>query len=197
MQSKVTSKNEQLVIKSAETLPERIRAAAARGLAQGLLGVAAMAQLDFLSGPRPGKIQSITGRLRQGVNTSVEVSGDRIVGRIGNNVKYAARHEFGFHGIEQVKAHTRVVDQTFANFTDSVAGTRKRAVSLDGDFHGFTESRKRASGRQRTGFVGIQHVRAHTRKINYAGKPFIRPALEASKGTVEKAINAEVATVKA
>lgn len=193
MQATLTAKNEQVVIKSVATLQERIRAAAARGLARGLLGVAAMAQLDYLSGPRPGKIQSITGRLRQGVNTAVEVKGDQVIGRIGDNVKYAARHEFGFRGIESVREHVRVISNVHASGEN--IDLRKRA-SVDGEFVGFMESRKRASRRQRTGFVGIQHVRAHVRRVNYPGKPFIRPALEKSQQNIVASIKTEVNEVK-
>lgn len=190
----ITAKNEQLVIAGLKTLDERVLQAAETGLARGLLFVVAAAQREYLSGPRPGKIQSVTGRLRQSVSSNVTRSGDRVVGRVGSAVKYAAFHEFGFHGVQNVKAHSRVIDQTFGNYADSVKGTRKKAVSDTGEVLGFTESRKRAASRQRTGIVSVQFVKAHSRNVNYAGKPFVRPALEAMtpqiKAEIVKDLNA-------
>jgi hypothetical protein len=175
----ITAKNEQLVITGLKTLDERVLQAAETGLARGLLLVVAKSQLEYLNGPRPGKIQSVTGRLRQSVTSNVTRSADRVIGRVGSAVKYAAFHEFGFHGVQNVKAHTRVVDQTFTDYSDSVKGSRKSAVSDQGELLGFKESRKRAASRQRTGLVSVQFVKAHSRQVNYAGKPFVRPALEA------------------
>lgn len=192
MELKITAQNEQLVIKRLTELPDKAVGACARALQRGLLGAMSIAQLRYLSGPRPGRIQSITGRLRMGMNSQVEIKDGQVIGKLGNNVKYAAFHEFGFHGVVNVRAHTRVVDQTFGSYTDSKAGTRKRAVSLEGEFLGFMESRKRASRRQRTGFVGVQFVKAHQRKLNYAGKPFTRPALDAATPMILDEINREL-----
>ena len=202
MEIKVTNQNEQLVIKKLAELDDKVVGACARAMQRGLLGAVAKAQLEYLSGPRPGKIQSISGRLRMGMNSSITISSDGVTGNIGNNVKYAAFHEFGFHGVVNVRAHSRVISQTtqgrnsLESYADSTRSTRKRANSLDGEFLGFMESRKRASGRQRTGFVGVQFVKAHQRKVDYAGKPFTRPALEAMTPFILEEINTELKALK-
>jgi len=190
---KVTNQNEQLVIKKLSELDDQVLGACGRALQRGLLGAVAKAQLEYLSGPRPGKIQSISGRLRMGMNSQVEVKAGQIIGRIGNHVKYAAFHEFGFHGVVNVRAHTRVISN---NHKAGERDIRKRAHSLDGEFLGFMESRKRASSRQRTGFVGVQFVKAHQRKVDYAGKPFTRPALEAMTPMILEEINTELKALK-
>lgn len=63
------------------------------------------------------------------------------MGRVVSNLSYAAYQEFGFHGVEQVKAH----------------------------------SRNECFGRQTKPFM----VPAHSRNVDYAGKPYARPALAA------------------
>jgi phage gpG-like protein len=192
----ITAKNEQLVIAGLKALDEVVLQAAETGLARGLLLVVASSQREYLSGPRPNKIQSVTGRLRQSVTSNVTRSADRVVGRVGSSVKYAAFHEFGFHGVQNVRAHSRVMDQTFGGYEDSVRGTRKQAVSDKGEVLGFTESRKRAARRQRGGFVSVQFVRAHSRRVNYAGKPFVRPALEQLTPQISTEITKELNATK-
>lgn len=176
----IKAKNEQLVIAGLKTLDARVLQAAETGLARGLLLVVAKSQLEYLSGPRPAKIQSVTGRLRQSVTSNVTRSADRVIGRIGSAVKYAAFHEFGFHGVMNVKAHTRVTQNINAK-GDSIASTGK-VIS------GVVQSRKVIAGKQRGGFVSVQFVRAHSRQVNYAGKPFVRPALEALQPQIKAEI---------
>jgi hypothetical protein len=62
-------------------------------------------------------------------------------GRVVSNLSYAAYQEFGFQGVEQVKAHER----------------------------------SECFGRQTRPFM----VPAHSRQVDYAGKPYARPALAA------------------
>jgi hypothetical protein len=178
IQAGIKAQNEQVVIANLRTLDERILTAAETGLARGLLLVVAKSQREYLSGPRPARLQSVTGRLRQGVTSSVSRQGDKIVGRVGNAVKYAAFHEFGFHGVMNVRAHTRVTDQVSGNL-DLETDTRRAIRDRDGNLLGYKESRKASTKFQRGGFVSVQFVKAHQRKVNYAGKPYLRPALEA------------------
>lgn len=193
MQARITSKNAQLVIRSAETLPARIEGAMATGLRRGLLGVVAIAQLEYLSGPRPGKIQSISGRLRQSVTSEVEQSPGRIVGRVGSAVKYAAFHEFGFHGVVNVRAHTRAL-QAFTESGGEQSLDLGPVVSDTGELLGFKRTRKQAATRLQKGFVSVGFVRAHRRKVDYAGKPYLRPAID--KVDLAGEINRAVADLK-
>lgn len=48
-----------------------------------------------------------TGTLRRSINQKLLETGTGVYGQIGTNVKYAAIHEFGFDGIENVRAHLR------------------------------------------------------------------------------------------
>lgn len=198
---KITEKNASGVAAKIATVPERLQNAIATGLQRGLLEAARVTQMEFLSGPRPSKLDAVTTRLRNSIVTEVTQTANTIIGREGTNVPYAAIHEFGFHGVVNVKAFTRVTDQSFAGaktsdtYADSVRGTRKSIFNDKGEFQGFAESRKRAAGRQRTGSVGIQFVKAHTRRVDYAGKPFIRPAIEQSMPLILGEINKEVAAI--
>src|SRR3990167_2146600 len=185
IQGRITSKNEQLVIAGIESLPARVEAALATGLARGLLGAVAIAQREFLSGPRPAQPQRVTGRLQGGVQSEVTSAPGRITGRMGNAVKYAAFHEFGFHGTINVRAHSRVLE----NF-----GPSGQALEVDSRvISGVRQTRKAVAKRQPGGFVAVQFVKAHRRKVDYAGKPFIRPALEQAVPMILGEIRKELA----
>ena len=54
-----------------------------------------------------------TGRLRRSITYKVDEQTGQIIGTVGTNVEYAARHEFGFHGTENVRAHLRMMKQAF------------------------------------------------------------------------------------
>lgn len=136
-----------IVLKGLGELRPKLIIAGERGLRRGLEFTRTVVQREFLSGPRPGRLDVRTTRLRQSIAIDVKSSHRGVVGRIGSNVRYAAFHEFGFRGQQQVRSHTRAL------------GTR------------------RAARLQRGGSVGIQFVRGHTRRIEYEGRPFIRPAL--------------------
>lgn len=48
-----------------------------------------------------------TGTLRRSINRRVVSTPSSVIGYVGTNVKYAAVHEYGFHGIVSVKTHVR------------------------------------------------------------------------------------------
>lgn len=146
------------VIANVNATVERVRQALGAGLSIGLQLAAGVAQVDYLSGPRPGVLDVVTTRLRNSIVTEVEDDGNVISGRIGTNIPYAAFHEFGFHGVEHVGSFTRVTH---------------RVNGLGHVLHGG----KKAAKRQKAGFAGVTFVRAHDRKIDYDGRPYIRPAL--------------------
>lgn len=185
----------QVTASIARTGPD-LDAAAQRGLNRGLQSAVAVAGTQFLTGPRPTKLGVRSGRLRGSLAFEITTasSGDStsLVGRMGSNLKYAAFHEFGFHGVENVKAHSRVLSQHDAkgNPTD----TRRPLIDRDsGKVIGFNKSRKSSASSQKSGFVTFGHVRAHSRRINYSGRPFIKPALEKSLPVIEREINSEIA----
>jgi hypothetical protein len=181
-----------LVIKSLGALPSRLDRAMATGLARGLLYAAGIAQRQFLSGPRPEKLDVRTRRLRDSITTEVEMLPGRITGRIGSNVEYAAFHEFGFHGVVNVRAHTRVVGHLGAG--GQSLPTRVEVKNTKGP--GFLKDIR--PGFVRAGlsnFSGLEQVKAHTRHIDYAGRPFIKPALEQALPAITSEINKEVKAI--
>jgi phage gpG-like protein len=54
-----------------------------------------------------------TGTLRSSINTKIDESATSVTATIGTNVKYAAVHEFGFHGTVTVRAHLRHITQAW------------------------------------------------------------------------------------
>lgn len=150
----IKKKNESLVIRSVEALPARISAAMATGLSRGLLYAAGVSQTQYLTGPRPTRLGVRTNRLRSSIATRVAVEGEKVRGAMGTNVVYGAFWEFGFHGLEGVRAHQRTV--------------RGSAVM----------------------------VKAHTRKIDQVGRPFIRPAIADALPQIISEINKEVSAIE-
>jgi phage gpG-like protein len=182
----ITAKNEQLVIAGLKALDERVLQAAETGLARGLEFVVSSAKLNYLSG---SPLRRITGRLQSGMTQSVTRTGDSVTGRVGNNVKYAAFHEFGFHGVQNVKAHSRVMNNVNAK-GENIAIQPGKVIS------GVLQTRKVVAGKQRSGFVSVQFVKAHSRKVNYAGRPFVRPALEAMQPQIKAEIVKDLEATK-
>lgn len=197
-----TPKDEQVTIAAAAAVDDRVLQAMETGLANALLQLVGIVQREYIQdGARtkgelgPGaRIHSVTGRLRQGMQHSVKSGGNRITGTIGNNVKYAAYHEFGFHGTVNVRAHTRVTQQ-FSGELDLETDTRRAIRTRDGQFLGYKESRKASTKFQKTGFVAVQFVKAHARNVQYQGRPFVRPALAANETLIVSEISRQLQTI--
>jgi len=183
-----------LVLKGITELKPKVIIAGERGMRRGLEFTRQIVQRDFLRGPRPGKLDERTTRLRQSIAFDVKSDHRGVVGRIGSNVRYAAFHEFGFRGMQQVRAHTRAVDQR--NAAGQSIDLRREFRDRQGGVVGFRDSRKAAASRQKGGTVGIQFVRAFSRRIDYAGRPFIRPALVKSTPIILAEIRKELAALK-
>ena len=80
------------------------------------------------AGPKFLNVQS--GRLRRSIRASAAtVSGNAVRSIIGSNVRYAAIHEFGFNGQENVRAHERRV---FRHLNLRTGGRLKRRVDTGG-----------------------------------------------------------------
>lgn len=74
------------------------------------LEVQRIAQDRYLSGPRPTRLDVVTGRLRRSINVKrITGQANQIGASVGTNVEYARRWELGFAGTEQVSAHYREV----------------------------------------------------------------------------------------
>lgn len=194
-----------LVIKSLKDLPRSVDRAIVTGLARGLLVAVATTQREFLMGPRPQKLDVRTRRLLMSIASEVQIDktviplerggpgqfneitagSGNIIGRMGSNVRYAAYHEFGFKGIVNVAAHTRVITQLSA--TGQPLDIRRRNNKGE-----IIESRKHSAIRQKSGAIGFAYVSAHKRNVNYKGRPYLRPALEQCLPTITGEINKEL-----
>ena len=90
-------------------MPQELPRAIKRGMDRALQVVAGRIVAERLSGkgPFPPALHQLgekTGRLRRSVRAEPAViSGNDVTGAIGSNVVYASAHEFGFHGIVNVK----------------------------------------------------------------------------------------------
>ncbi|MDX1951504.1 MAG: hypothetical protein SFY81_04930 [Verrucomicrobiota bacterium] len=180
--------NFKVAMKNLEQLPPRIEQGALRGMERGLLYTVGVAQRKFLSGPRPTRLDVRTTRLRNSVTSAAEiVPGRGVIGRIGSNVSYSRWHEFGFRGRVNVKPFTRVLGQQ----TSAGQSVETRGVLKDrkGNVIGKKRSFKEAAKRQRGGIVLVQFVKGHARKVNYKGRPYIRPSLEQATPAIRREIN--------
>jgi len=190
--------NTTLVLKQLAELKPQILKAGERGLRRGLLGTVAMSQRSYLSGPRPLRLDVRTARLRNSISAETKiVPGKGVVGTIGSNVKYAALHEFGFRGGTGVRGHTRVTKQlnSKGEAIDSRRHFRERSFTPGepGKFIGFRDSRKQAQ--RGVAANQVQFVKAHTRKLNYAGRPFLSTALKRMQPIILDEIAKELAKI--
>jgi phage gpG-like protein len=192
MQATVKLQGTQIVLRQLDSLDGRVRQEVGQALARGLQYAVGISQRSFLRGPRPARLGVVTGRLFGSITSRVDHETDRIVGAIGTNVFYGAFHEFGFQGTQQVKAHTRVIrivaspGQGMAPVTfGRSGGPGTRAASAAG------QGTARKLGKAVIS-KEVEQVRAHTRTLNYAGKPFLRPALQQALPRILREVNAGV-----
>lgn len=188
MQASVKLVGTQLVIRQLDALDGKVRLAATQALSRGMQYAAGVSQRSFLRGPRPAKLGVVTGRLFGSITSRTTDEGDRIVGAIGTNVPYGRFHEEGFHGTQSVRSHTRVVRQ--------ISGGGKLIAGRIGDIGTPAPVRasKAGAAKQKGGLVEFGRVSAHTRTLNYAGKPFLKPALQATLPRILREVRTAVET---
>ena len=141
--------------------PDRLIPAIARGLAAGARLAADHIIVKRLSGPSSvadGRLGYISHTLQRSLRPEqsvgpVQMTGDGARISIGTNVKYAAVHEFGFHGKVTVREHTR---RQFA--------TSKRPR---------TDKNGRVSLRSYKVAVGAVTVRSHDRMMNIPARHWL------------------------
>ena len=94
-----------------------------------------------------------TNRLRASIHASdVMITADKISGTVGTNVAYAAYHEYGFTGTENVRQYLRKIKSSATKMMLPGKNGKLRSMTVHAD--------------------GI--VRAHTRNVNYSGNSFLR-----------------------
>jgi phage gpG-like protein len=193
--------------KQVAAVPATVSQALRKGLAAGLVLIASRAQAGYLSGPRPGKLGVVSGRLRGSIATSIREDSTSFIGTVGTNLIYGRYHELGFHGVQNVKAFQRirgVILKTVAgkkvyglgakvpsNLTGNTrynerilslhAARGPRIDSRTGKVVGYRRSAALAARellRKNPGLrLAFSDVKAHTRKVEYDGRPFLRPAI--------------------
>lgn len=185
--------NVAVVLKQFGRLDARAMQAASKGLKRGLTFTVARAQTNYLQGPRPAKLGEKTGRLLRSITSRVIDAGDRVRGEIGTNVVYGAFHEFGFQGSQSIKAHSRKPGRTFLRggvIISEIKLKREGAFKKDGTL----KKRANAIEQDASRDVAID-VQAHSRRIDYKGRPFIRPALKDTGDVIIGEIRKELSTL--
>jgi len=153
---------------SVKQLLPRILTGAEIGLNRGLQHAVGVSQRKYFTdyvnntranrrfiGPVSPLLRNQTRTLRNSIthSTRLDRGAEKVVGAIGTNVVYGRIHELGFRGTVSVAAHSRRVRDI--NWT---AG----------------------GGRETDDNFTSQEVKAHTRWMNYAGRPYLRPAVRDS-----------------
>ena len=115
---------------------------------------------DNLSG-RVLKVRS--NNLRSSIYQKVEQVGDSFEAVIGSGVVYAARHEYGFKGVENVKEHLRRSKGQMAGVKRDASGAELSSSKLNA----------------RVMKLGVYVVKAHTRNVDYPAHSYLRTALKA------------------
>lgn len=185
-------------IQAANGTDARILQAMQIGLARALQFVVGLAGSEYMSGPTKTMLGVRTGRLRSALASEVEPTSDGVIGRVGDNVPYAAKWELGFNGVEQVRAHTRVIGFTGKNGAARKSFVQKTQYGKGGKAGGIVLGTFRQDIRPahvRAGlsnFSSLQQVRAYARKLNIAPRPFLKPALAATDigGEITKELQA-------
>jgi hypothetical protein len=151
-------------LKSLASQPARVRSGILRAIDQVDQLVVGHIDEDHLSSRGPDTLGVITNRLRGSIRaTKAElVPGGYIRATIGSNVAYAGYHEYGFHGVEQVKAFVRTIVERAAK--PPGARINKKTGKI------IEKKGKILNAYQVT-------VKAHTRNVDYAGRAFIRPSI--------------------
>ena len=105
-----------------------------------------------------------SGTLRRSINQKVIETETGVFGQIGTNVKYAAIHEYGFDGIENVSAHVR-----------------RSALQ-------FSAKRSQRVGKS----AGTINVRAHTRHMVMPKRSFLVSTLQDMKVEIQTSLRATI-----
>ena len=117
-----------------------------------------------------------TGTLRRRLTYYIAADGGS--SRIGSPTEYAARHEFGFTGLEAVSGHTRHITHAFGR---RLGATQSLSEVVLGALRGTIGVRGQRF--RRSGARDVQ-VRPFIRRANTPARPFLRPSLAESKDAI-------------
>jgi phage gpG-like protein len=73
----------------------RVHAAVLKAVKKLVVLVRNQVITHHLHGPRPGKLDVVTGRLQNSITTNVQDLANSVMGIVGTNVSYARLHEYG------------------------------------------------------------------------------------------------------
>lgn len=123
-----------------------------------------------------------TNNLRSSIHQEVTTSGGKITGIVGTNVEYAAAHEYGFSDTVEVKAHMR---RTKA---EKIYFTRGKRKGLENELAMLKAQKKKKASIS---------VKAHTRKVNFPERSFLRSAMADMADDTRTELSEEVGAILA
>jgi len=103
------------VVARLKSLPAKIQTTLSKAVTRLAVDLTSKVKTDKLSGQA---LKRRTGTLSRSINYRVNESTQEITAQVGTNVEYAALHEYGFKGTEQVKEHLRTIKQAFGKPID-------------------------------------------------------------------------------
>jgi phage gpG-like protein len=162
--------------------------AAGKGLGKGLQKAVQISMDEFFRHSRAGGnshlLVAVSGVLRTRITSRVMVEGDRVRGMVGTNVVYGAYHEYGFRGEQNVREHSRVL-KAFKNGKELLI--KRRTYHTKNEVLGYKEGLAKAVARVGATARTVT-VRAHQRRVDYAGKPFVAPAVRKAVPVITREI---------
>ncbi|MDR2561957.1 MAG: hypothetical protein LBC63_09340 [Holophagales bacterium] len=147
-------------------LPLQVTMALRRAIAEKTLEILRGAK-EKVSGP---VLRNKTGTLRRKINSRFENEG--LLGIVGIKLSYAAIHEFGFDGTENVREHVRRNLRQMKEDRKARTWGKKKG----------THDTKAQLGR------GEIHVRAHTRHMIMPERSFLRSTLDEFRPSIKAAL---------
>lgn len=142
------------VVARLSSMTDRVRKAVRNAVTSEAIRMQGLVKAK-LAGP---VLNERTHHLHDSIHFEVTDDAHGVTAIVGTDVKYAAYHEYGFHGTEQVRQHQRRISMVFGHPIATVTAT----------------------------------IRAHARKVDYAGKSFMRSTLAEEAGHISDVIRAAI-----
>ena len=76
----------------------------------------------------PGNLRVVTGRLRASINSKAQIVRNDIVGSIGTDVEYGAKHEFGTYGMKQRPFLKPAIEENLNKINDIILNSIYRGT---------------------------------------------------------------------
>lgn len=132
-----------------------------------------------------------TGRLWRSINIKTTAGEDAMSASVGTNVVYGRFWERGFSGTVNVKEHTQLVrfatkDGRMMTQADLIYGPATVFQT-----HALVFAKKRAKNQSQARMT----VKAHTRSLNVAARPFLKPSLDESRDKIRGRLAAAIGSI--